>query len=168
MKESLRSFLQLLGGMALLVKQIVQDLFRGPFYFRLFIDQMYLLGLRSGPLVFVTAASTGMVMALQFGLGLQKFGGKLYVPKIVSLSIIRELGPVFSCLMLAARCGAGITSEVGSMTVTQQIDAIRALGTSPIKKIVIPRVLAALIAFPLLVAFANVIGVARRTDCRRE
>lgn len=105
------------------------------------------------------AISTGMVMALQFGLGLEKFGGKLYVPKIVSLSIVREMGPVFTCLMLAARVGAGIASELGSMTVTQQIDAIRALGTSPIKKIVIPRVLASLIAFPALVAMANIVGI---------
>lgn len=74
MRESLDSFLRLFGGMALLVRQIISELIRGPFYFRLLIDQIYLLGLRSGPLVFITAASTGMVMALQFGLGLQKFG----------------------------------------------------------------------------------------------
>jgi len=98
-------------------------------------------------------------MALQFGLGLEKFGGKLYIPKIVSISIVREMGPVFTCLMLAARVGAGITSEIGSMTVTQQIDAIRALGTSPIKKIVIPRVLGCLIAIPILSLAANFVGI---------
>ena len=156
---SLLRFLRLLGGMTMLVRQILQEAFRPPYYWGLLADQMYQLGIRSGPLVFITAASTGMVMALQFGLGLEKFGGKMYVPKIVSLSIIRELGPAFTCLMLAARVGAGITSELGSMTVTQQIDAIRALGTSPIKKIVIPRVLASLICFPLLVAYANVVGI---------
>jgi phospholipid/cholesterol/gamma-HCH transport system permease protein len=109
--------------------------------------------------VFVTAGSTGMVMALQFGLGLEKFGGKLYIPKIVSISIVREMGPVFTCLMLAARVGAGITSEIGSMTVTQQIDAIRALGTSPIRRIVIPRVLGALIAIPILSLASNFVGI---------
>jgi phospholipid/cholesterol/gamma-HCH transport system permease protein len=100
-----------------------------------------------------------MVMALQFGIGLEKFGGELYVPNIVSVSIIRELGPVFASLMLAARVGAGITSEIGSMKVSQQIDAIRALGTSPIKKIVFPRVLACLISVPLVCVVANSVGV---------
>src|SRR5580704_3294316 len=151
--------LKLLGGVSLLSKQILTELVRPPFYPRLITEQVYQIGIRSIPLVFITAGSTGMVMALQFGLGLEKFGGKLYIPKIVSISIVREMGPVFTCLMLAARVGAGITSEIGSMTVTQQIDAIRALGTSPIMKIVIPRVLAALISIPLLIAFANMIGI---------
>jgi len=152
--------IRLLGGTSVLANQVLADLFRPPLYFRLLIEQIYHIGLRSFPLILVTALSTGMVMALQFGMGLEKFGGKMYVPKIVSLSIIRELGPVFSSLMFAARISAGITSEIGSMTVTQQIDAIRALGTSPIKKIVIPRVLACLISLPLLVAGANLVGIA--------
>ena len=159
MKDFGLSLIHLFGGMTILLKQSSREVLRRPYYFGLFAEQVYQIGVRSIPLVFVTAASTGMVMALQFGLGLEKFGGKLYVPKIVSLSIIREMGPVFTCLMLAARVGAGIASEIGSMTVTQQIDAIRALGTSPIKKIVIPRILASLVAFPLLVAFANIIGI---------
>jgi phospholipid/cholesterol/gamma-HCH transport system permease protein len=99
-----------------------------------------------------------MVMALQFGLGLEKFGGKLYVPKLLAVTILREMGPVFTSLMIAARVGAGIASEIGSMVVTQQVDAIRALGTSPIKKIVIPRVLACLITLPILVSIANIVG----------
>jgi phospholipid/cholesterol/gamma-HCH transport system permease protein len=159
MKESRAEFLRLFGGTTLLSKQVAAELVRRPLYFSLILEQMYQVGIRSIPLVFVTAGSTGMVMALQFGLGLEKFGGKLYIPKIVSVSIVREMGPVFTCLMLAARVGAGITSEIGSMTVTQQIDAIRALGTSPIKKIVIPRVIACVIAIPLLAVAANFIGV---------
>ena len=122
-------------------------------------EQLFQIGTRSLPLVLVTALSTGMVMSLQFGIGLEKFGGGPYVPKIVSLSILREMGPVFTSIMIAARVGAGIASEIGSMVVTQQIDAIRALGTSPIQKIVIPRVLACLIALPLLAAMANIIGI---------
>jgi phospholipid/cholesterol/gamma-HCH transport system permease protein len=152
-----------LGGLGMMLSQTLREITRRPFYFRLILDQVYQLGVRSIPLVIVTAASTGMVMTLQFGLGLEKFGGKLYVPKIVSLSIVRELGPVFASLMLAARIGAGIASEIGSMKVTQQIDAIRALGTSPIKKIVIPKVLACLIAIPLLTVFANTVGIAGGT-----
>ena len=143
----------------MLSKQVASELMRRPLYFNLITERIYPIGIRSMPLVFVTAGSTGMVMALQFGLGLEKFGGKLYIPKIVSISIVREMGPVFTCLMLAARVGAGITSEIGSMTVTQQIDAIRALGTSPIKKIVIPRVLGCLIAIPILATAANFVGI---------
>lgn len=147
------------GGTAILTKQTVSEMVRPPIYFSLIIQQMHEIGVRSFPLVGIVAISTGMVMSLQFGVGLEKFGGKLYVPKVVSLSIVRELGPVFTCLMLAARVGAGITSEIGSMVVTQQIDAIRALGTSPIKKIVLPRFVACLITIPLLSAIAIVIGI---------
>ena len=151
--------LERIGGVGLLIRDVLRDAFTPPFYFRLVIDQIYHIGIRSLGLILITAASTGMVMALQFGLGLEKFGGKLYVPKIVSLSIVREIGPVFCSLMLAARVGAGIASEIGSMVVTQQIDAIRALGTSPIRKIVIPRILACLIALPLLATIGDVVGV---------
>jgi phospholipid/cholesterol/gamma-HCH transport system permease protein len=159
MKASRAEFLQVFGGVTILSKQVASEIVRRPLYPRLVIDQMYVIGVQSIPLVFITAGATGMVMALQFGLGLEKFGGKLYIPKIVSLSIVREMAPVFCSLMLAARVGAGITSEIGSMTVTQQIDAIRALGTSPVKKIVIPRVLACVIMIPLLTTAANFVGI---------
>lgn len=147
-----------LGGVGLLTRQVVKELFRGKFYGKLLIEQIFQIGTRSLPLIVVTAVSIGMVMSLQFGLGLEKFGGKLYVPKLLAVTILREIGPVFTSLMLAARVGAGIASEIGSMVVTQQIDAIRALGTSPIKTIVIPRVLACLIALPFLVSIANIVG----------
>lgn len=154
----LREMMYFVGGLGMLLREIVKESFSKPFYLRLTLEQIYQVGSRSFPLVVVTAVSTGMVMALQYGLGLEKFGGKLYVPKLVASTILREMGPVFTSLMLAARVGAGFASEIGSMVVTQQIDAIRALGTSPIKRIVIPRVLACLISLPLLVAIANVMG----------
>ncbi len=147
----------LLGGSAQLCAQIVREIF--PLQTKLLAEQIYQVGVRSFWLIFITAFSTGMVMSLQFGLGLEKFGGKLYVPKLVALSIVREMGPVFTSLMLAARVGAGMASEIGSMVVTQQIDAIRALGTSPIQKIVVPRVLACLLVVPLLGAIANLAGI---------
>jgi phospholipid/cholesterol/gamma-HCH transport system permease protein len=146
------------GGWGVLFFRICRDLLSGPIYIRLLIEQIYQIGFKSMPLVLITAVSTGMVMALQFGLGLEKFGGKLYVPKLVAVIILREMGPVFTSLMLAARVGAGMASEIGSMVVTQQIDAIRALGTSPIKKIVIPRVVACVICLPILAGLANLIG----------
>ena len=152
-------FTQAVGSAGILTGEVIRDLFRRPLHIALVVEQIYNIGVKSLGLILVTSMSTGMVMALQFGLGLEKFGGKLYVPKIVSLSILREMGPVFCSLMLAARVGAGIASELGSMTVTQQIDAIRALGTSPIKRIVIPRVLGCLIAVPLLCAIGNIAGV---------
>lgn len=152
-------FIRSLGGASLLFRRVLSEGFRRPFYFALVAEQIYLLGVKSIGLILVTSTSTGMVMALQFGLGLEKFGGKLYVPKIVSLSIVREMGPVFCSLLLAARVGAGIASEIASMTVTQQIDAIRALGTSPIKRIVIPRILGCLIVLPILCALGDIFGI---------
>lgn len=156
--QVLYDFLHVMGGIGILCRDILRETFSGKVYYKLIAEQVFQVGIRSLALVCVTAISIGMVMSLQFGLGLEKFGGKLYVPKVLAVTILREIGPMFTSLMLAARVGAGIASEIGSMVVTQQIDAIRALGTSPIKKIVIPRVLACLIALPVLVSFANIIG----------
>jgi len=149
-----------IGGLGFLTRQFMSDTLKGKIEFRLLVDQIYHIGSRSTPLIVITAISIGMVMTLQFGIGLEKFGGQPYVPKIVALSILREMGPVFTSLMIAARVGAGIASEVGSMVVTQQVDAMRALGTSPIQKIVIPRVLATLLTLPILATLANIVGVA--------
>jgi len=161
-KRSLRAalgFIDFLGGAINLIYSTCYALIRPPFYFRLFTEQCYQLGFKSLSLTMIMALSTGMVMTLQFGLGLERFGGKLYVPKIVGLSILRELGPILTCLMLAGRCGSGIAAEIGSMKVTQQIDAIRALGTDPIKRIVIPRVLAMLLLAPMISLFADIVGI---------
>lgn len=146
------------GGVTLLFRDCIREGFKRPHYWGLLSEQIYQIGVKSFPLVLVTSATIGMVMSLQFGYGLEKFGGKPYVPRLVASTIFREIGPMFTSLMLAARVGAGMASEIGSMVVTQQIDAIRALGTSPIKKIVLPRIIACLIILPLLVAMANVIG----------
>lgn len=147
------------GSISLLAIESVKQLLTKPRYPWLFVEQVYLLGVKSIGLVCVTAFATGLVMALQFGFGLERFGGKYYVPKVLALSMVRELGPVFTCLMLAGRVGSGIASELGSMRVTQQIDAIRALGTSPIKRLVIPRILALVVVAPLLTVLADIIGI---------
>jgi phospholipid/cholesterol/gamma-HCH transport system permease protein len=147
------------GGIAILTKTAIKESFERPFYLRLTIEQLVLIGVNSLLLVCITGLATGSVMALQFGFGLEKFGGKLYIPKITALSILREMGPVFTSLMVAGRVGSGMAAEIGSMKVTQQIDAIRALGTSPIKRIVIPRLLALLIALPILTVIADFIGL---------
>jgi phospholipid/cholesterol/gamma-HCH transport system permease protein len=151
--------LRFAGGFAQLSVEVLRELFRPPYYPSLILQQMYQIGIQSFLLVAVTGLATGSVMALQFGFGLAKFGGKLYVPKIVALSMLREMGPVFTSLLVSGRISSGIASEVASMNVTQQIDAIRALGTSPIKRIVIPRLLACMIMLPLLTLFADYIGI---------
>ncbi|MCC7441671.1 MAG: ABC transporter permease [Bdellovibrionales bacterium] len=153
------SLVQFCGGIALLTAQMFRELLYPPFYFRLTIQQIYYIGIQSFLLVAVTGLAVGTVMSLQFGYGLAKFGGTLYVPKVVALTVSREMGPVFTSLLVAGRIGSGMASEIASMKVTQQIDAIRALGTSPIKRIVIPRVLACLIALPVLTLFADYIAL---------
>ena len=100
-----------------------------------------------------------MVLAIQTAYGLQRFGAKNYVGNIVSLSLVRELGPVLTSLMLCGRVGAGIAAEISSMVVTEQVDAMRALGANPIRKLVTPKVIAALIVLPLLTVLADLIGV---------
>jgi phospholipid/cholesterol/gamma-HCH transport system permease protein len=147
------------GGFARLTFQTVKELFIPPFPFKLIIQQGAAIGVDSILLVLITGIATGSVMALQFGYGLARFGGTLYVPKLTSLSILREMGPVFTSLLVAGRIGSGMASEIASMKVTQQIDAIRALGTSPIQRIVIPRLIACMLALPILTLLADYVGL---------
>ena len=123
------------------------------------LRQFESIAVRSVPIVAVTAIFTGMVLALQTAFALTRFGAKPYVGSIVGLAIVRELGPVLAALMVGGRVGAGITAEIGSMQVTEQVDAIRAMGADPVQKLVLPRVVAASLALPLLTVIANVVGV---------
>lgn len=157
--QGVMGLLEFLGGSVNLLYTTGRSVLRPPFYWRLFVEQCLHIGVKSFSIVFITAVSIGFVMSIQFGYGLERFGGKPYVPKVVGLSIFRELGPVMTCLMVAGRVGSGIAAELGSMSVTQQIDAIRALGTDPIKRLVIPRMLALLLMCPLLTVLADLIGV---------
>ncbi len=152
-------FLETLGDYSKMIAECYKVLFTSPPRWSNITHEMYMLGVKSFVIVAVAAMATGLVMSLQFGFGLARFGAKLYVPKIVAVSIFRELGPIFTALMMAGRVGAGIASEVGSMNVTQQIDAIRALGTNPIQKIVVPKIVACVLVTPLLTIFANFLGV---------
>ena len=115
-------------------------------------------GIQSWSITVLTAVFTGMVMALQFSTGLEPYGASMYTGKLVALGIVRELGPVLTALLVGGRVGSGFAAELGSMAVTEQIDAIRALGADPVKKLVAPRVLACLIALPLLTMLADVVG----------
>ncbi|MBV8452177.1 MAG: ABC transporter permease, partial [Deltaproteobacteria bacterium] len=126
---------------------------------RLFIEQLDNIGWRSLNVVNLTAIFTGMVLALQMGGFLSRFGAKIYVSRIMGISLLREMGPVLTALMIGARVGAGIAAELGSMTVTEQVDAMRALASSPVKKLVVPRVLATIVILPVLTMIADAVGL---------
>jgi len=130
-----------------------------PFYFHDVVEQFDVIGLGSLTVVLLTGFFTGAVLALQTGATLDQFGARPFVGRLVSASMIRELGPALTGLMLAGRIGSGIAAELGSMVVTDQINALRALGTDPIRKLVVPRVLAGLFMTPVLTAIADAVGI---------
>ena len=155
----LSQMIHFLGGITFLCRDIFSEIKTKPFYFDILIRQIYEIGWKSIPIVSVLGACAGMILTMQFGFTLEKFGAKMYSPKILSLSIFREFGPIFTCLILTGRVGAGMTAQIGSMKVTQQVDALIALGTSPIKKIVIPYVLGGLIAIPFLCLWSCMVTI---------
>ncbi len=157
--DQIKSQLKDIGGYGLLLSTVVRDISRNGLQTKEFVHQLIKIGTMSLPIIVLTGLFTGMVLALQTAYGLARFGAKNYVGNIVGISLARELGPVLTALMVAGRVGSGIAAEIGSMKVTEQIDAIRALGASPISKLVTPRLLAAIIALPCLTIFTNVIGV---------
>lgn len=155
----LKTSMETMGGLAEVFMNSVRELKHRRPHAKDIYTQIFNLGIASIPLIAITALSSGFVMTLQFGLGLEKYGGKPYVPKVMSMAIFLELSPVFTALMCAARVGAGMASEIGSMKVTQQIDAIRALGTSPYQKIYLPRIIACLISFPILTLLTSFLAL---------
>jgi conserved hypothetical integral membrane protein len=159
MTEITRDFLFWAGGLTRLAGQTIQQTFRGPFEGRLLLAQFDQIGVKSLSIVAITALFIGMVLALQTAYSLADFGGKLFIGKVVSLSLIRELAPVLMSLMVGGRVGAGMTAEIGTMKVTEQIDALRALATSPIRKLVVPKVLATTLMLPLLTIIASFLGI---------
>jgi phospholipid/cholesterol/gamma-HCH transport system permease protein len=147
------------GEFALLAAATVRAALRPRFPWLETLRQFEAIGARSSTIVLITALFTGMVLALQTGIALARFGAKPYVGSVVGLSLARELGPVLTALMVGGRVGAGITAEIGAMKVTEQVDAIRSMGADPVQKLVLPRVFAATLALPLLTVLADVIGV---------
>jgi phospholipid/cholesterol/gamma-HCH transport system permease protein len=147
------------GGLTDLAGQTLTQLRRGPLERPLLTAQFDQIGVRSLSIVIITSAFIGMVLALQTAYALEDFGGKLFVGTIVSLSLVRELAPVLMSLMVGGRVGAGMAAELGTMKVTEQIDALRALATNPVRKLVVPRVVACTIMFPLLTIVAIALGI---------
>ncbi len=148
-----------LGEFARLGARTARVLFARRFPLRDALQQFESIAVRSLSIVAVTALFTGMVLALQAVVSLSRFGAKPYTGSFVGLAILLELGPVLTALMVSGRVGAGITAELGSMAVTEQIDAIRAMGADPVQKLVLPRVLACTFGLPLLTIVADVLGV---------
>ena len=146
-------------GLSILVVRAVRGAFRRPFYFRDILIQMDHVGVQSMTIIMLTGFFTGAVLALQTSSTLSTFGAVGLTGSLVSISLVRELGPVLAALMVAGRVGSGMASELGSMKVTEQINAMRALGTDPIKKLVVPRIFATVTMQPLLTIVANAVGV---------
>jgi phospholipid/cholesterol/gamma-HCH transport system permease protein len=147
------------GRLALFGLTGLSHIFRPPFYGRMFARALVEIGYFSLPVVALTAIFTGMVLALQSSTGLSRFSADSAVASLVVLSVTRELGPVLAGLMVAGRVGAAMAAEIGTMRVTDQIDALTTLQTNPMKYLVAPRLLAGLIALPLLVVIADILGV---------
>jgi phospholipid/cholesterol/gamma-HCH transport system permease protein len=152
-------FLLATGRLTHFTAEALSHCVRPPFYGRLFVRQIIDIGYYSLPVVGLTAIFTGMVLALQTHTGFSRFAAQGAVATVVLLSMTRELGPVIAALMVAGRIGAAIAAEIGTMRVTDQIDALSTLSTNPFKYLVVPRLLAGVITLPALVLVADIIGV---------
>ncbi|MDE2058117.1 MAG: ABC transporter permease [candidate division NC10 bacterium] len=130
-----------------------------PLKFRRVVDQLHFIGVKSSSIILLTAAFSGMVLGLQGYYTLRKFGSEALLGPAVGLSLIRELGPVMAALMVAARAGSASAAEIGIMRITEQIDALEAMAVNPMKYLVVPKVIAGLIAVPLLTAIFDVVGI---------
>jgi len=152
-------FIAGVGRLALFAGVALSHLVRPPIYTGLLIRQFIQIGYFSLPVVGLTAVFTGMVLALQTYTGFQRFGADAAVATVVVISMVRELGPVIGGLMIAGRVGASIAAEIGTMRVTDQIDALVTLSTNPYKYLIVPRLIAGIVTMPILVLIADIIGV---------
>jgi phospholipid/cholesterol/gamma-HCH transport system permease protein len=154
-----RDAIEWYGGLGLLAARAVRNLALPPAYLRLVAREVDVIGLGSVAVAVTAALFTGMVLALQSAVNMARFGAENYVGPVVALSILRELGPVLTAILVGGKVASGITAELGSMKVTEQIDALRALGVNYIKRLIVPRLLAAVIVFPLVTVLADGMGM---------
>lgn len=152
-------FFQNIGKISLFGRQVISSMLSREYYFKQLVLQILEIGYYSLPVIGLTALFTGAVLALQTYTGFSRFNAESSIASVVVLSICRELGPVLGGLMLAGRVGAAVAAEIGTMRVTEQIDALYTLNTDPLKYLVIPRVIAGIIVLPCLVLVADIIGV---------
>ncbi len=148
-----------MGAVMIFLTQTLRWTFSAPFYIKNLLKQMEQIGVNSVPVVLTTAISTGMVLALQSYTGFKRFGAESLIGAVVSLSMTRELGPVLTGLMVAGRAGAAMAAELGTMRVTEQIDALQTLATNPMKYLVVPRFLASTIMMFFLSALGMYVGI---------
>jgi len=157
--NSILEFADYIGRILFFLVDVIKWALLPPFFIRETIKQIYLIGVKSLPLTAIAALAIGLVLAMQTIWILSKFGAVNYLAAVVGLSIVKELGPVVTALMVAGRAGSGISAELGSMKVTRQIDALRVSAVNPTKYLVITRVLACVVSLPLLTAFSDVVGI---------
>lgn len=150
---------QTMGRMAIFLGSTGLWAIRPPLKFRRIVSQVYFIGVKSSSIIVLTAAFSGMVLGLQGYYTLRKFGSEALLGPAVGLSLIRELGPVMAALMVTARAGSASAAEIGIMRITEQIDALEAMAVNPMKYLVVPKVIAGLIAIPLLTAIFDVVGI---------
>ncbi|MCP4649152.1 MAG: ABC transporter permease [PVC group bacterium] len=153
-------FVVYVGGLTMLFLRTITWAVRPPFKKKELLYQMKKTGVDSISIVFLTAFFTGIVLAFQSAYTMRQMSAEIYIASLVALSMTRELGPVLTALVVAARVGASITAEVGTMKVTEQIDALETMGTNPIKYLVVPRFLALAMMLPLLTIYADFVGMA--------
>src|ERR1700716_2768480 len=147
------------GGGGLLTTQVFRSLALPPKYFRLIVQEIEVMGMRSLGVALTAAIFTGMVFTIQSAVNMGRFGAESYVGPVAALAILRELGPVLTAILVGGKVASGITAELGSMKVTEQIDALRALGVNYVKKLIVPRLMAALLVFPLVTILADGMGL---------
>jgi len=154
----LSNFLNELGGLTQFTVQFFKELFRPPYEHKEFLRQAYKIGLNTLPLIGITAFIMGLVLTLQSKPVMAEFGAESWLPGMVSVSIVREIGPVITALICAGKIGSGIGAELGSMRVTEQIDAMEVSGTNPMNYLVVTRVLATTFMIPILVFYADAVS----------
>jgi len=147
------------GELAFLAARSFRALLSPPWHFRLWVEQMERVGVRSLGVTYVTTFFTGMVLALQTAYSLPQLGVKYYIGTVVSKSLVRELGPVLVALVAGGRIGAGMTAELGTMKVSEQIDALRAMAIDPVRRLVLPRIVATMLMLPALTVLGDVVGI---------
>jgi len=148
-----------IGKISLLLYNVLRGIFKPPYEIKNTVRQMLEIGVNSLPVVLITAVFTGMVLALQSYTGFKRFGAEGLVGSIVSLSMTRELGPVLTALIVTGRAGASMAAELGTMRVTEQIDALETLATNPVKYLVVPRFISGIIMLPALVVVTDIVGI---------
>jgi len=156
--NKLLSLVHYMGGASILLGRTLFWLPIPPFKKKQISSQMYKIGVQSLPIVSLISLFTGIVLALQSAYQMQRISAEMYIASLVALSMVRELGPVLTALIVAGRIGAAITAEVGTMKVTEQIDALETLATNPVRYLVVPRFIALVIMLPLLTIYADFIG----------